>query len=81
MHWTQLEHPPYSPDLSPCVFHLFGPLKEALGGQRFEDDKGVEEYVRNWFLTQPVSFYNDGIKSLLARCQKCIFKAESYVEK
>lgn len=47
MHWTQLEHPPYSPDLLPCDFHLFGPLKKALGGQQFEDDKGVEEYARN----------------------------------
>lgn len=33
MFWTPLEHPPYSPDLSPCDYHLFGPLKEALGGQ------------------------------------------------
>ncbi|GBM04823.1 hypothetical protein AVEN_81687-1 [Araneus ventricosus] len=22
-HWEVLEHPPYSPDLSPCDFHLF----------------------------------------------------------
>ncbi|KAJ8939946.1 hypothetical protein NQ318_007874 [Aromia moschata] len=22
MHWDQLEHPPYSPDLSPCNYHL-----------------------------------------------------------
>jgi len=32
MYWTVLEHPPYSPDLSPCDYHMFGPLKEALGG-------------------------------------------------
>lgn len=31
--WTPLEHPPYSPDLSPCDFHVFGPLKEALESQ------------------------------------------------
>ena len=37
--------PPYSPDLSPCDYHLFVPLKEALGGQRFDDDTGVEELV------------------------------------
>ena len=24
-------HPPYSPDLAPSNFHLFGPLKESLG--------------------------------------------------
>jgi len=80
MHWTLLEHPPYSPDLSPCDFHLFGPLKEALGGQRFKDDEGVK-YVRNRLLTQPVSFYNAGIKNLPARWEKCIFKAGNYIEK
>jgi len=35
MYWTALEHPPYSPDLSPCDYHMFGPLKEALGGTAF----------------------------------------------
>ena len=32
LYWTALQHPPYSPDLSPCDYHMFGPLKEALGG-------------------------------------------------
>ena len=35
MYWTVLEHPPYSPNLSPCDYHMFGPLKEALGGATF----------------------------------------------
>ncbi|KAG8330454.1 hypothetical protein J6590_063704 [Homalodisca vitripennis] len=30
-----LPHPPYSPDLSPSDFHLFGLLKEALRGNAF----------------------------------------------
>jgi hypothetical protein len=24
-------HPPYSPDLAPSDFHIFGPLKEVMG--------------------------------------------------
>ena len=28
--WTVLPHPPYSPDLAPSDFHLFGKLKEPL---------------------------------------------------
>jgi hypothetical protein len=35
MHWEVLPHLTYSPDLEPNDFHLFGPLKEALGGKRF----------------------------------------------
>ena len=30
-----LDHPPYSPDLSPCDFWLFPTLKEMLAGHRF----------------------------------------------
>jgi histone-lysine N-methyltransferase SETMAR len=33
--WEVLDHPPYSPDLAPSDFHLFGPLKKHLGGRRF----------------------------------------------
>jgi hypothetical protein len=29
-----LEHPPYSPDLAPSDFHLFGPLKYRLSAER-----------------------------------------------
>jgi hypothetical protein len=36
--WTTLPHPPYSPDVAPSDYHLFGKLKESLRGTRFEDD-------------------------------------------
>jgi hypothetical protein len=35
LQWELLEYPPYSPD-----FHLFGPLKNHLGGRCFADDRG-----------------------------------------
>jgi hypothetical protein len=41
LQWTVLSHPPYSPDLAPSNYHLFGPLKDAIRGKRFEDDKEV----------------------------------------
>ncbi|KAJ8941020.1 hypothetical protein NQ318_006449 [Aromia moschata] len=47
VHWTTLEHTPYCRDLSPCDYHMFGPLKGALGGERFVDDAGVEAFVCN----------------------------------
>jgi hypothetical protein len=51
LHWEVLPHPPYSPDLSPCDFHLFGPLKEALGVSKFQDDD-VAEFVLEWLRDQ-----------------------------
>ena len=35
----------YSPDLSPCKYHMFRPLKEVLGRQHFDDDEQVENFV------------------------------------
>jgi histone-lysine N-methyltransferase SETMAR len=76
--WKILQHPPYSPDISSCDFHAFGPFKEALGGQRFNDDAGVEAYVRSWLQTRPTSFYEDGISKLPIRWEKCVLKAGAY---
>jgi len=64
LYWTALQHPPYSPDLSPCDYHMFGPLKEALGGQGFDNNEQVENFVRNWRQTRPTSFYDAGVKKL-----------------
>jgi hypothetical protein len=33
----QTPHSPYSPDLAPSGFYLFGDLKDRLQGQYFED--------------------------------------------
>ena len=80
-HWEKLEHPPYSADLSPCDFHLFGPLKEALGGQHFENDNEVEQFVRNWLKTRPQNYYQEGIQKLPTRWEKCINVEGDYIEK
>ena len=37
-----LPHPPYSPDLAPSDFHVFGPLKEAMGGKSFRSNEEVQ---------------------------------------
>ena len=36
-----LPHPPYSPDLAPSNFHVFGQLKEAMGGKSLGSDEEV----------------------------------------
>jgi transposase len=56
-----LNHPPYSPDLAPFDFHLFGRLKEDLSGRQFADEE-VMEAVHDWLRTQPKKFLFYGIK-------------------
>ena len=44
--WKQLDHSPYSLDLSPCDFHVFGPLKKHLKGQLFNSDYEFKDVVK-----------------------------------
>ena len=61
-----LAHPPYSPDLAPPDYHLFGPLKEALSGRRFTSDQELKEAVHVWLAAQPKTFFfPEGIKKLV----------------
>ena len=79
--WTTISHSPYSPDLAPSDFHLFGPLKESLRGRHFSSDEEVKTAVRKWLKTQTVEFYNEGIYTLVKRWEKAVWKAGDYIEK
>jgi hypothetical protein len=54
--WNPLTHPPYSPDLAPSDFYLFGRLKSDLQGMRFADNDAVIQTVREWIRRQPQAF-------------------------
>jgi histone-lysine N-methyltransferase SETMAR len=38
-----MNHPPYSLDLAPSDFHLFGPVKMHLGGETFQTNDGLNQ--------------------------------------
>lgn len=78
--WTTLPHPAYSPDLAPSDYHLFGPMKEALRGQRFSDDGEVISAVRQWLRSQPKSFYEAGIQALIKRWKAILDNCGDYIE-
>ena len=62
-------------------FHLFGPMKEHLRGQKFADDDEVMEAVQSWLKATPKSFLLEGIRKLVDRWTKCVAKRGDYVEK
>ena len=43
----QLDHSPYSPDMSPRDFHAFGLLKKHLKEQRFNSDGELKDAVKD----------------------------------
>ena len=48
---------PYLPDLAPSDFHVFGSLKEAMGGKSFRPYKEVQQAVHEWLQSQPKDFF------------------------
>jgi hypothetical protein len=81
LHFDTLPHPPYSPDLTPSDYHMFGPLKEAMGGKKFRFDEEVHQVVHDWLRTRPQEFFSRGIRALPVRWRKCVERQENYVEK
>jgi len=67
-----IPHPPYSPDLAPSDFHIFGPLNDALSGMQFRDDDEVRSAVHEWLHTRLKEFFYHGIYALVKRWCKCI---------
>ena len=77
-----IDHPPYSPDLSPCDFFLFGRLKKELRGRTFDQRDSLEDEVRRVFhLIIQRDEYTRAMENLLKRWRKCIAVHGDYVEK
>jgi len=76
-----LPHPPYSPDLAPSDFHVFGPPKEATGGKSFRSNEEVQQAVHKCLCCQPKEFFSRGIHALPKRWNTCMERNGDYIEK
>jgi hypothetical protein len=72
-----LPHPPYSPEFAPCDYHIFGPLKEALGGKIFRSSK---ESMSGHACSQRI-FFSQGIQAFMKRWKTCIERNGDCVDK
>jgi len=79
--WNILPHPPYNPDLAPSDYHLFGPIKEHLGRERFCNNEEMIQDVQEWLHWQPKDFFLSSICKLPDHWCKCIANQGDYVEK
>ncbi|GFU10221.1 histone-lysine N-methyltransferase SETMAR [Trichonephila clavipes] len=69
--WETLDHPPYSSDMSPCDFHVFGPLKKHLKGKRFNSDDVLKDTVKDWVSSQSQEFWEQGILQFVHQWDRC----------
>jgi len=58
LHFECPPQPPYSPDLAPSDFYMFGPLKEAMGGKKFRSDEEVRHAVHEWLRGLKKEFFS-----------------------
>ena len=59
-----LHHPPYSPDLAPSDYFLFGGLKKHLAGTKFSSNEDVMGTVDRYFQGKSPNFHSKGLKAL-----------------
>ena len=71
----------YSPDFAPSDFYLFPRMKRALAGHHFYFNEDVISAVNDYCSLQDESFYQERIRGLRYRWEKCVNGHGGYVEK
>lgn len=77
---TALQHPPYSPDLSPPDFFLFPRLKNHLKGRRFANADEVTANATRALRLVSQNGFQECFQSLYTRWQKCVTAEGNYFE-
>ena len=78
--WEVILHPPYSPDLAPCDYHLFWSMQNALTGIRFTSEQGIKNWLDSFLAAKPEQFFWDGIHKLPEKWEKIIASDRQYFE-
>ncbi|CAH1964710.1 unnamed protein product [Acanthoscelides obtectus] len=76
-----LDHPLYSPDLSPNDSFTFPKIKNRLRGQRFQSPEEAVDAFKNAVLDLPANEWNKCFENWFERMQMCINLRGEYFEK
>jgi len=79
LNFTRLDHPPYSPDLAPSDFWLFGQLKGKLSGYSFRTEDELQAAVRNELSRVSRQKLRAVFKEWIHRLERCIERGGEYV--
>ncbi|KAK6730027.1 hypothetical protein RB195_006842 [Necator americanus] len=80
LNYETLDHPPYSPDLSPTDFHFFKHLDNFLREKHFRNQDDAETAFDEFIASRTPDFYDIGIKKLVSRWQKCVNRNGDYFD-
>ena len=73
-----MPHPPYSPDLAPSDFWLFGYLKRQLDS--YSDSKSLQRAVTKALLSIPHDEFRKTFNKWIERLELCIANQGNYFE-
>ena len=73
-------HPPYSPDLSPCDFFLFPRLKKMLSGNKYKYRSSLGSAIYQCLQQIPKDEYLSAFRDWVKRLQKCVSVKGEYFE-
>ncbi|KAK6732475.1 hypothetical protein RB195_016701 [Necator americanus] len=77
--WEVLQHPPYSPDLTPTDYHLFRSLSNQMRGVTFDNNEDLENWLNNFFESRPGGFWQNGINKLVERWEQVVNNDGEYI--
>ena len=75
-----LNHPPYSPDLSPCDFFLFPRLKKLLSGNKYTSRSSLGSVIYQCLQQILKEDYLSAFCDWVKRLQKCVSVKGEYIE-
>ena len=75
-----LNHPPYSPNLSPCDFFLFPRLKKMLSGNKYTSRSSLGSAIYQCLQQIAKEDYLSVFRDWVKRLQKCVSVEGEYFE-
>ena len=75
-----LNHPHYSPDLSPCDFFLFPRLKKILSGINYTSRSSLGSTIYQCLQQIPKEDHLSAFRDWVKRLQKCVSVKGEYFE-
>ena len=78
--FSTIPHPPYSPDLAPSDYWLFGEMAKHTRGRRWVNIQELAGAVGRWSKSTPKEWFARGLEQLETRWQRCVSMKGAYVE-
>ena len=75
-----INHPPYSPDLSPCDYFLFPKLKTKMKAASYADVPAIQAAVTEALKNIPINDIKKSMHALVDRFKRCIESNGTYFE-